>query len=567
MTLTANRNIKYLLITHLIFLIFIAFYCFFVIEKPSIQVLAPIYSLIAILTTYSQLFLPVSAGALFVLIIRAKKNKSSENPKERGINFLLSTILALAPTILIYIFLVFFAEPVLIEKRSWLKELSDAGKVYLQEAEKKLAEENIEEALILIDLYLYIDPNNKKAIDLRSDILIAWPKTVFSDELIVDETVEPVSGDFLTGQRLIELAERFYALENYSSAAYFGQMAVVFRSSRDKATEITRRAIAQLSGFFPDTTAEEKLFDGKTTIVNLIEAGNLYDAYYFYHTLSEEFPGDRELRDIGERLFSILSESSFLYEEIRSIYFAPGKSEVAFINSSGNAGEELIFARKVVFTKDAVYLFDINIINLSPTGQIIRHLKSLYGKVIEDTLNMQCMERDIKLLLYPDVIVGNINDRVSSIKLGIPAKALVYMGLEKNRASKIRTPFLIGNLELLSTSGMGKYIPTETLFLRFIRLCNYIFIMLFVIASGISFLKRRIDTTYLSIIVLPLVVAAVYFLEGGIMYIKERILLLFMKEIGMAAAALCLTAIIAVAFIAIIFYIIAKASSIEDYKD
>ena len=567
MKLSANRNIRYLIITHLIFFIFIAFYCFFIIEKPGIQVLGPIYSLISTLATYSQLFLPISAGALFILIIRAKKSKFTENPREEGINFLLSTIPTLVPTILIYIFLVFFAEPVLIEKRSWLKELSDAGKVYLQEAEKKLADGNPEEALILIDLYLYIDPNNRKAIDIRSDILIAWPKPVFSDELIVDETVEPISGDFLTGQRLIELAERFYELGNYSSAVYFGQMAVVFRNSRDKASEITERALAQLSGFFPDTTAEEKLFDGKTTIVNLIEAGNLYDAYYFYHTLSEEFPGDLELRDIGERLFSILSENSFFYEDIRSIYFAPGKTEIAFVNNSNNSGKELIFAGKMVLTKDAVYLFDINIINLSPTGQIIRHLKSLYGKVIGNTLNMQCMGRDVKLLLYPDVIVGNIHDRVSSIELNFPAKALVYMGLEENRASKIKTPFLIGNLELLSISGMGKYVPTETLFLRFIRFFNYIFIMLFVIASGISFLKRRIDKTYLSIVTLPLVVAAVFLLEGSIIYIKGKILLLFMKEVGTAAAALCLTAIIIAAFIAIIFYIIVKASSIKEYKE
>jgi hypothetical protein len=572
MKLTTSKSIKYLFITHFVFLIFIALYSFFIIEKPAIQVVVPSYILISIFTIYSQLFLPISIGALFIVIIIADKNMIPEHAKENGVDMLFSTIPALIPTTLIYAFLVFFAEPVLIEKKEWLEDLSKSGEFYLKEAEKKLAEGNLEEALAFVNLYLYIDQNNRKAIDIKSDIKIAWPKASFDDEISAEQ-IQAVSGDIITGQILLEIAESFFEQQNYSSAAYYGQMAGGFRYSAAKANQLVKKSLEHLSDFFPNARTEENLFDGKINIVNRIESGDLNGAYYYYHSLSEQFPKDQELLDIGNRIFSILSENSFFYEDVRNIYFAPGKSEIAFINSNSSLGKELVFAKKIIFTNNGIYFFYINIINLSPSGQIERHIKSLYGKVMGNTLNMRCMGREKRLLLYPEVIIGNKSDRITSIDLKIPHEALLYMGTEESRFKKIKTPFLLENLELLSKTGAGKYAPADTLFIRFIRLFNYIFILLLTVAAGISFLKRRQTRSYLSsfiipiAFILPIVVVAIYFIEQAIMYIKNKTLLIFMKETGITGAALCFAVIIAIELIATIFYTLTKASSIEGYKE
>ena len=563
MKLATTRNIRYLLISHFVFLILIALYCFFILEKPAVQVLTFPYILISIFTIYSQLFLPISIGAMFILIVLANKERYPEHRKEDGANLLISTIPVLIPTTIIYIFLVFFAEPVLFEKKAWLEELSRSGEFYLAETEKKINEGNLEEALNFINLYLYIDPDNKNAIDTKGTIKIALPNDIYTDELS-EEKVKAVSGDYLTGQILLDIAEKYFTQEDYPSAAYYGQMAGIFKNSRDKARQIVKKSIGKLSGFSPNTSAEEKLYDGKIDITKRIEAKDFHGAYYFYHSLSDDFPQDQELADIGKRLFSLLSKESFFYEDIRSLYFVPGKTEIAFVNGD-SAEKELVFAEKIVLTNDGIYLFYINIINLSPSGSIVRHIKSLYGKVLEDTLNMQCMGREIRLLLYPEIIVGNKSDKIVSIDLKIPKKMLLYMGTEESKFSKMRTSLLFQNLKLFSETGAGKYIPAETLFIRFIRIFNYIFIMFLVIASGISFLKRRTDKTYLLLLMLPAVIITIYFLERTVMYIKSKILLIFLKETGITAAALCFLVIIAIELIATIFYTARKASSIESY--
>ena len=564
MKLSTTRNIRYLVISHFVFLILIALYCFFILEKPAVQVLTYRYIFLSILTIYSQLFLPISTGAMFILIVLANKERYPEHRKADGANLLISTIPVLIPTTIIYIFLVFWAEPVLFEKKEWLEELSKSGEFYLLETEKKMNEGNLEEALTFINLYLYIDPDNKNAIDIKGNIKIAMPHDIYTDE-ISEEMVKAVSGDFLTGKILLDIAEKYYSLQDYPSAAYYGQMAGIFKNSRDKARQIVKKSIEKLSGFSPDTSAEEKLYDGKVDITKRIAKKDYHGAYYFYHSLSDDFPQDQELADIGKTLFSLLSDSSFFYEDIRSLYFVPGKTEIAFVNSNSEE-KELVFAEKVVFTNDGIYLFYITVINLSPSGNIVRHIKSLYGKVLGNTLNMQCMGREVRLLLYPEVIVGNKSDKIASIDLNIPHKMLLYMGTEENKFSKMRTSLLFQNLKLFSETGAGKYIPAETLFIRFIRIFNYIFIMLLVIASGISFLKRRTDKTYLLLLLLPMVIVTIYFLERTVMYIKSKILFIFMKETGIATAALCFIVIIAIELIATIFYTASKASSIESYK-
>ena len=563
MKLTTGRNIKYLLIAHLAFLAAIAFYSLFIMDKPATQVLVPSFILVSILRFYSMLFLPISAGALFILIFLSDKYSAMENRGDSGKILLLSTIPVLIPTALIYFFLIFFAEPELIENREWLQEVSRSGEFYLQEAEKNLAEGNLEQALVFVDLYSYIDQNNRTAIEIKNSIKLAWPHP----EEVSEENIITISGDIITGQKLVEIAESFYAQENYSSAAYYAQMAGGFRGSRDNAARILQNSIENLSGLLWGARPEEKLFNGKIDIVSRIESEDFYGAYYYFHLLSDEFPEDRELADIGTRLFSLLAENSFFYEDARLLYFAPGKTEIAFINSSNDSEKELVFAKKIVFSSDSIYFFDIDIINLSANGNIIKHIKSLYGKTIGNRLSMQCVGREIRLLLSPEIIAGDKSERISSIDLEFPLEAFRYMRIEETRLSKIKTPFLLNNLDLLSNVGAGKYAPAETLFIRFIRFFNYISMLLLVMTAGISFLKRRADKTYLSFFMLPIVVVAVYFIARAFLYIKSRILLIFMKETGITGAALCFIVITAIELIGIIFYTIIKGSSIEKYGE
>ncbi len=562
MKLTTGRSVKYLFLTHIASLILIVLYCHFLQPGLALAVLVPPYLLISILVLYSRLFLPITAGTFFILLILTDKSTGSRKEPRSGESLVFTMFSASIPSAMIYFMLVFFAEPGLIEKKEWLEELSKSGSFYIKEAARNFEAGRLEEALSFADLYLYIDPENKTAVDIKNDIKIALPGSGKSEESKDPGFYRNISEDFLTGEKLFRIAENYYKKGDFSSAVYYGQMAGHFRSSKSKALKLVRSASEKLSGYTPDKSREERLYDGKVEITGLITGGDFHNAYYKFHQLSGEFSRDTELASLGEKLFSLLSDISFFYEEIREYYFAPGKTGIAFVNRSEKSEKELILAEKIVYSGESVYFFDIDIIRFSDAGKITGHLHSLYGKAIGDTLNMRCIGKESRLLFLPDIITGTDSDDISSVKLNIPYEALLYTGKEDTRLEKIKTPFLAENLSMLSSIGAGKNTPAETLFLRFIRFFNFIIVLLAVMAAGISFLKRSRGKSYTSLLILPFVVFSVYLLENSIIYLKGGIISIFIGEAGIVRAGILYAVITLAETAGILVFTVKKAASL-----
>ncbi len=565
MKLTTGRSIKYLFLTHLFSLILIVLYSLLIHEKLQISVLNTPYIIINIFYIYSRLFLPITAAALFIMLVMTDRiSGKDKTPSASGAAIILSVLPAAIPSVIIYLLFVFVTEPVLIEKKEWLKQLSGSGKLYFEETIKNLNEGKLEEARVFADLYLYLDPDNKEINEKKSAIIIALPDNESGRKEQDKEIAGSYSEDFITGSRLLDTAEKYFKNGDYPSAVYYGQMAGRLKSSRKKAGEILKRAEKKLTLYTPDKNREERLYDGKLELEKLINEKEYQKAYYLFHQLSLAYKTDPELADMGEEVFSHLTGISFFYEDIIKFYFAPGKTEIAFVNKSDRTGKELILAEKIIFSGDSVYFFDIDIIHLSDKGEIKNQIHSMYGKSIDGDLNMLCIGRDTKMMIPPEVIKGKESEKIYSVKLEIPQEALLFMGLEDTRLRKIKTSYLADNLGMLAASGAGKTAPARELFIRFIRFFNFVFTLLAVMAAGISFLKRNRGKNYFSLILLPSAVFLIYLFENSIIYLKTGMITIFMGELGMLKTAIIYSIITFAEIFGILLFTINKASSIKN---
>lgn len=567
MELKIFRFYKYLFLSHITAFTSISGYFILFGEKLFMESLKLPYIFISILVIYFHLFLPITAASVFIVIIMTNKQIKSNNCAENGLHLIFSTFPFLVASAAMYLMTVLFIEPVLISKKAWLEELSIAGKSYEEKARQNYYAGKFETADVFTDLFLYIDPNNGSILDLKGIIKIALSTHYDIDTTENSPTIERL----LTGPNFLQAAKSFFNEKDYSTAIYYSRLAGGFKLTRKEAEKITIEAEAILSQYIPDKSREEKLFDGKIKINSLIADKDFYNAYYLYQRFLEEYPEDMELKLLGHKFFSLLSEISFFYEDIQEIYFAPGKKRIGFINYSGKNGKELILAEKIVLSKENIYFFDIDIINLSPEGEIERHLYALYGKAIGDTINMQCIGKETKLFLLPQVLIGEKKDSVSSVKLNVPREILLYTGFEPTRFDKISTILLAENLELLSSIGIGKNSPKETLLVRIIRIFNFFILNIAVIAIAISFLKQRKvnkgKRDYSPLLLLPFIVLFTFLAENISIYLKINIIWILIETKGIFVASFIIMLIIIAEIIILLLYTIKKASQLLNTRN
>jgi hypothetical protein len=186
---------------------------------------------------------------------------------------------------------------------------------------------------------------------------------------------------------------------------------------------------------------------------------------------------------------------------------------------------------------------------------------------MDNKLNLLCLGKNSKLLITPEILKGKQTPIVSSIKIEIPHNLLLYMGLEETRFEKIETSFLFENLKILSKTGAGKNVPAEILFIRFLRLFNYIFILLIITATAIPFLKKRTTKDFTTLFTIPIVLGVVYFFENAIIYIETKTLSIIITAAGFTGAMIfCIILICTKLISASIYTFITFLASVKHTK-
>ena len=491
-----KRIIKYFIFANIIVLGFIAAAVFFIPynERIITSLLLP-YNIIRIFIIYISIFLPVSAGSVFFVF-----NLTEEKHFTPGTvnSFLASLNFTIVPLFAVYSFLVLYLNPVLAEKKTWIENLSETAKDYKTLLYKN-KESDIEKAYIFSSLYLYIDPDNEEINREHDDIYI---KLLGLNGKTGEKQEKKENGfvpELLTGKKLIEISEDFLKRNDYSSAIYYSEIAGNFKGYKKSSQNIVNKAEEILKQFVRTDPDIKILYNGKLEIEEFYRKEQYIDSYYRTIELETMFPGDSELKTHKSALLEKLKDISFFYEDIKQFIFVPGKENIIFRETAGS-NTAIIRCGKIVFADNDVYLFNID----SYTVETGERWTAPFGKIMNNTLNMNCISREDKNFYRPQV--QNSSKQITSVPLSYTGEDLIFFCGEKACIKKISLLDIVTKTGILIKGKFGENSIIIETAERIIRCINFLMILFISVYSGLSFMKRGRKKNYLSLFLFPVVI-------------------------------------------------------------
>ena len=548
-----TRIIKYLILGNLLVLLLIAAGVYFFSGKSKVidSLLLP-YNIISIFIIYTSVFLPVSAGAVFFVYTLTEEKSFVPG----SVNYFITSLnLIILPLFAVYSFLILYMNPVLIEKKIWLENLSETAEFYHKEIYRNI-DKDPEKAYIFTNLYLYIDPDNNEINNINENLYIGLlSKNGISHEKGEHET--KFVPQLLTGNKLIEISEDFLARKDYSSAIYYSELAGNFRYSKKKSERIVQEAQTLLKRYVESDPDREILFNGKIRIDKLYNDKKYIDSYYETVDLIQLFPEDTELATHKAALLEKMKDICFFYEEIKDFIFIPGKENIIFRDTI-NSREAVLLCRKIVFADKETYLFNISCY-FPDKGD---SWTAPFGKIIGNSINMNCIGRTERRYFLPEQ--SRPGEEFVSVKTGYTGEDLINFSGEMNSISKISLLDLITKTKTLERGKYGKIMLITEGAERLIRCIIFPMILFISVYTGLSFMKRGHGKNYLTLLLFPLVLLSAAAAEFLIYNLNAEIFQNLIKETGILKTLLIFPLLISFEFITALYLTIKKSSASPD---
>ncbi|MQY76371.1 MAG: hypothetical protein GH155_01935 [Spirochaeta sp.] len=453
---------------------------------------------------------------------------------------------------LVYIVLLSGFLPLFNRKQSEAEYVSSVALDLLREAEIEKKEGNSERAIKLLEIYLSIDEGNE-AIAGRRDRYRA-DMAEGDMEKQAGEAAEPVilSRVAARGQSasdLLEKAREYYDGEDYFSAHYYAALTLEIAKERSlviAARRIERDALKELSSILPtgaDKEAEKLFLKKKEGFLAFTEE-RFFDAYYIFKELAENYSRDPDVLMYLDKSTEKLKEESFFTEEAEKAVALPGKGGILFKNESAEGRVEIIAIERMVELSGDVFFKDVEAISFDSSGEINYHLHAPYGKLVNNHLNMNAMDRLQAGKSSPPVYwQGGENDLlpIHSIKLSPERELLSRLSMDSQDLKGWDLISLWQAREKIETFGL----VTEKL--DIILLMTLLKPFLFLILSLISIsLGWSLRTRYLArppiipLLFIPLFPLVVFFLVMVICYGHKLLLGFLLLSFGFWPALITL---------------------------
>ena len=548
-----KRIIKYFILSNILVLGIIAAAVFLIpYNKNIITALIQPYNIVRIFIIYIYIFLPVSAGSVFFVFSLTEEKTF----KPGTVNYFLSSLnFIIVPLFTVYSFLVLYLNPVLLEKKIWIENLSETARDYRNQLYKN-KETDPEKAYIFTNLYLYIDPDNEEINKINDDIYIKLlgmnGKEIKKEENGEGNGFVP---ELLTGKKLIEISEDFLKRNDYSSAIYYSEIAGKFREYKKSSQNIVDRAEKILKQFVETDPDKKILYNGKLEIEESFRKEHYIDSYYRTVELKKMFPADQELDTHKSQLLKKLKNIAFFYEDVEQFIFIPGKENIIFREKIDNE-TVIIKCGKIIFADNEVYLFNIN----SYAEETGTRWTAPFGKIINNSLNMNCISRNEKKFYRPEG--KNSRIQITSIPLSYSGEDLICFSGELESIKRLSL------LDIITKTGIlikGKFGENEIIIEgaeRIIKCINFMMILFISVYSGLSFMKRGKKKNYLSLILSPVVIISVAAADFLLFQINAGIFENLLLETGKLKTFLIFPVLIIFEFITSL-YLTVKRSDAE----
>ena len=462
-------------------------------------------------------------------------------------NLTLLLILTLMYTVLLSGFLPFFYR-----KQSEAEYVSRVALDILREAEIEKKEGNTERAIKLLEIYLSIDKGNEE---------IAWRRDSYSVEMAEGdrgkravEAAEPVllSRAAASGQSasdLIEKAREYYTGEDYFSAHYYAALTLEIATERSliiAARRIERDALKELSSLLPTGADKEalKLFLKKKEGFQAFTEKRFFDAYYIFKELEENYPRDPDVLMYLEKSRETLKEESFFIEEAKKAVALPGKGGILFKNQSAGGRVEIIAIERMVELSGDVFFKNVEAISFDSSGEINYHLHASYGKLVNNHLNMNAVDRfQAGKSSPPDYWQGGKSDLLPlhSIKLNPDWELLSKLSMDSQDLKGWNLMFLWQAREKIETFGLVTEKLDIILLLTLLKPFLFLILSLISISLGWSLRARYLARPPIStLLFIPLLPPVVFFLVMVISYGHKLLLGFLLLSLGFWPALITL---------------------------
>ena len=369
---------------------------------------------------YLRFFIPITLTAFVSCFSMSVRYDDLSALKSSSLfTVIRGTLVFLLILVLIYILLVLLLWPwvyqqrFLAESRSeFINSSIEQSVEYLNQQEYSLANEEIERVLSLVPLH-------EEGIALYREIQTLMPETPVPPRVEEPPPTLPLGLEY---NEISALAEQYFNEQNYFSAVFYARLALGPREERDEpaARRILTESLRIIDrlNLSDSEQSERELFYLKRSGSQAYNSGEYINAYYIFKEIQSLNPLDADaetyLADIEPRM----EEVSFFIDEIdeansgeirKNIFIRiPFLSEREEPETSSN--QRFLAAGQMMQGRTGLYFTDLEYMELSPTGFIIRHIAIPYAKLSGTYLIIQVIDRERQGDIFQPNYIRGVKD-------------------------------------------------------------------------------------------------------------------------------------------------------------
>ena len=190
-------------------------------------------------------------------------------------------------------------------------------------------------------------------------------------------------------------AKNAFEREDFISAEHYGSMAMRMDPSHPVPKRIIAESRDNLSRSPLNRAARENIefYRQKQLGYEMLSRGEAVAAYYHFQNLAGTRPDDPDIeRYLGQATLE-LRKISFFLDEVPLLTETAVPGDVVFLNRSEGEFRDFLSLHRLV-KAESFYALDIEGIRISRNGGVVHHFKAPYGKFIDGTLVMRCLDRE-----------------------------------------------------------------------------------------------------------------------------------------------------------------------------
>ena len=274
--------------------------------------------------------------------------------------------------------------------REW--QARSLGRVALEALERGTEASNRRDwarAETYLQIYVNADPGASHASDLlaasRAARSAARPASVTG-------AVVPAEVAGYTAAELAALARQQLQAGDPAGAYYYAVRARQLRSSAE-IQGLLDTARQQLLNPLPGGAERQTaLFRRKREGFQAFEDGDFRSAYYIFSALTQQSPADPDVVTFTAASRSRLERTAFFVDEAEPFATLPGIADAMMAVPTPDGATSVVRAASVTRLGQRVYFTDVEVVLVGADGEILRHHRAPFGKLLDGDLSLDCLD-------------------------------------------------------------------------------------------------------------------------------------------------------------------------------